>query len=128
SLYTSGYAIKPVVSAILRHPDLYEGARMVKQPVVFTAGLLRTLGQGVNGKIWTQLGEEAGQRLFLPPDVAGWDYTRWLDTATFRARWFLAANALAPLRLDEKGGGEAVKPAVHLQRAQHLLGDAQLST
>jgi uncharacterized protein (DUF1800 family) len=127
SLYGAGTSIEPVVSAILRHPDLYEGPRMVKQPVVYTAGLLRALGQGVNGRIWTQLGEQAGQRLFLPPDVAGWDYARWLDTATFRARWFLAANALAPLRLDERSAGEAVKPAVHLQRAQHLFGNAQLS-
>jgi uncharacterized protein (DUF1800 family) len=128
SLYDSGTAIRPVVSAILRHPDLYDGPRMVKQPVVYTAGLLRTLGQGVSGNIWTQLALQSGQRLFLPPDVAGWDYTRWLDTATFRARWFLAANALAPLRLDEKSGGEAAKPAVHLERAQHLLGDVELST
>jgi uncharacterized protein (DUF1800 family) len=128
SLYAGGYAIKPVVSAILRHPDLYAGPRMVKQPVVYTAGLLRTLGQGVNGNIWTQLALQSGQRLFLPPDVAGWDYTRWLDTATFRARWFLAANALAPLRLNEKSGGEPAKPAVHVRRAQHLLGDVELST
>jgi len=33
----------------------------------------------------------SGQRLFYPPNVAGWDETRWLDTATFRGRWFLAA-------------------------------------
>ena len=33
----------------------------------------------------------AGQQLFYPPDVGGWDYTRWLDTATWRARWFIAA-------------------------------------
>jgi uncharacterized protein (DUF1800 family) len=128
SLYGSGTSIKPVVRAILRHPDLYDGPRMVKQPTVYTAGLLRALGQAVNGNIWTQLGLQAGQRLFLPPDVAGWDYTRWLDTATFRARWFLAANALAPLRLDEKSTGEAQKPTVHLERARHLLGDVQLST
>ena len=35
--------------------------------------------------------QSAGQQLFYPPDVGGWDYTRWLDTATFRARWFIAA-------------------------------------
>ena len=37
------------------------------------------------------LGQSAGQQLFYPPDVGGWDYTRWLNTATFRARWFMAA-------------------------------------
>jgi hypothetical protein len=29
--------------------------------------------------------------LFHPPNVAGWDESRWLDTATFRGRW-VAAN------------------------------------
>ena len=104
ALYANGYQVRPVVRAILRHPDLYTGQRMVKQPVVYTAGLLRTLGRGVDGNLWTQLDLQSGQRLFWPPDVAGWDMTRWLDTATFRARWFVAANALAPLRLDERHG------------------------
>ena len=40
----------------------------------------------------------AGQQLFYPPDVGGWDYTRWLDTATFRARWFIAALVQGPGR------------------------------
>jgi uncharacterized protein (DUF1800 family) len=126
ALYTNGYAVKPVVSAILRHPDLYAGQRMVKQPVVYTAGLLRVLGRAVDGNVWTQLDLQSGQRLFWPPDVAGWDMSRWLDTATFRARWFVAANALAPLRLDEHGTGRA-KPTTLLAHATHLLGDPALS-
>ncbi len=40
----SGYGIRPVMEAILMHPDFYDGAAMVKPPVVYTAGLLRTLG------------------------------------------------------------------------------------
>ena len=45
----------------------------------------------IDTSIWWSLGQQAGQQLFYPPDVGGWDYTRWLDTATFRARWFIAA-------------------------------------
>ena len=126
ALYANGYQLKPVIRAILRHPDLYAGQRMVKQPVVYTAGLLRTLGRGVDGNLWTQLDSLSGQRLFFPPDVAGWDFSRWLDTATFRARWFVAANALAPLRLDEHSAS-AAKPATLLQRARHLFGEPDLS-
>ena len=37
---SSGRKIKPVVAAILKHPALYEGPRMVKSPAVFNAGLL----------------------------------------------------------------------------------------
>jgi uncharacterized protein (DUF1800 family) len=123
SLYGKGYEIAPVLRAILRHPALYEGPRMVKQPVVYTAGLLRVLGRPVDGNAWTQLALQSGQRLFYPPDVAGWDYTRWLDTATFRARWFIAAKALAPFAASASEG----KPAVLLDRGAHLLGSPALS-
>src|SRR3712207_8128380 len=37
-----GYQVAPIVRAILLHPALYTGARMVKPPVVFAAGLLRS--------------------------------------------------------------------------------------
>ena len=94
AIYRDGYRIRPVVEAILQHPALYNGPRMVKPPVVYAAGLLRALGRGVNGANWANLGAISGQRLFRPPNVAGWDDTRWLDTSTFRGRWFLAGAAL----------------------------------
>ena len=72
----------PVVEAILRHPALYTGPRMVKPPVVYTAGLLRARGRGIDTDAWTWIGSLRGQQLFRPPNVAGWDDTRWLDTAT----------------------------------------------
>jgi uncharacterized protein (DUF1800 family) len=122
--YSNGDEVAPIVRAILRHPAFYDGPRMVKQPVVYTAGLLRTLGRGVDGNIWTQLGQQTGQRLFYPPDVAGWDFTRWLDTATFRGRWFVAANALSRVPV---GSAAPAKPTALLARATHLLGDVPLT-
>jgi uncharacterized protein (DUF1800 family) len=87
----AGRQIQPVVEAILMHPAFYTGPRMLKPPIVFNAGLLRMRGRGIDTTTWASLGKSAGQQLFYPPDVGGWDYTRWLDTATFRARWFIAA-------------------------------------
>ena len=87
ALYKQGYQVRPVVSAILQHPDLYEGQRMVKPPVVHVAGLLRRIGEGITTTAWAWIGQISGQQLFYPPNVAGWDDTRWLDTATFRGRW-----------------------------------------
>ncbi len=87
----AGRQILPVVEAILMHPAFYTGPRMIKPPVVYNAGLLRMRGQNITNSVWWTLGQSAGQQLFYPPDVGGWDYTRWLDTATFRARWFMAA-------------------------------------
>src|SRR5919106_932576 len=100
---SSGYAVRPVVEAILRHPELYEGPRMTKPPVAYTAGLLRATGQAVNTEAWVWLNGLCGQQLFHPPNVSGWDDERWLDTATFLARWHTAGRALRPLALDPKG-------------------------
>ena len=94
ALYTSGFSVKAVVGAILRHPDLHVGERMVKPPVVYVAGLLRRIGSGVTTTDWAWIGQLSGQQLFYPPNVAGWDDTRWLDTATFLGRWIGVSRLL----------------------------------
>jgi uncharacterized protein (DUF1800 family) len=100
--YAKDFQIRPVVEAILRHPALYTGPRMVKPPAVYTAGLLRALGRGIDTTSWAWLSAGTGQRLFLPPNVAGWDDERWLDTATFRGRWWVANYATRPYSLADK--------------------------
>jgi uncharacterized protein (DUF1800 family) len=101
-LYISGkYAVAPIVEAILQHPAFYTGPSMVKPPVVYNAGLLRALGRGVDTEAWVYLSGQAGQQLFNPPNVAGWDDERWLDTATFQGRWNIANYALTTTSLDE---------------------------
>jgi uncharacterized protein (DUF1800 family) len=118
----SGYEIAPVVAAILRHPALFTGPRMVKSPAVYLAGMLRGLGRGIDTEAWTWLMSLAGQQLFYPPNVAGWDDTRWLDTATFRARWEIAGYALRPKQV--KNGDKHVphKAGELVSRAHAVLG------
>ena len=91
----SGYGIRPVVEAILMHPDFYDGAAMVKPPIVYTAGLLRAMGRGVERDDWAWLCEDAGQTLFRPPNVSGWDDSMWLDTSCWRGRFEVAMYAIA---------------------------------
>ncbi len=101
ALYTqNGYAIRPVVEAILMHPDLYLGAPMVKPPAVYLASLLRALGRYVDTDSWTWLTSQAGQMLFYPPNVSGWDDSRWLDTSRMRARWLIVTYALESRNFD----------------------------
>jgi uncharacterized protein (DUF1800 family) len=102
ALYRKDFEVRPVVEAILLHPALHTGPRMVKPPVVYTAGLLRALGRGVDTQAWSWLSSESGQRLFVPPNVSGWNDERWLDTATFRGRWEVANYASRPFSLSEK--------------------------
>jgi uncharacterized protein (DUF1800 family) len=97
---SGGYAVAPLLRAILLHPALHEGPRMVKPPVVYTAGVLRMSNRPIDTINWVSLDDKAGQRLFYPPNVAGWDDDRWLDTQTFRARWAIASAALSKFVLD----------------------------
>ena len=92
-------SVRPVVEAILKHPRLYNGPRMVKPPVVYLAGMLRATRRGIDTEAWIWLANQAGQRLFYPPNVSGWDDERWLDTASFLARWNLAGRVLRPVAL-----------------------------
>jgi uncharacterized protein (DUF1800 family) len=89
-----GYAIRPVVEAILCSPEFHTGPRMVKPPVVLCAGLLRSGQKAITGSQWSWLCAAAGQQLYEPPNVAGWDDARWMDSNTARARWDIANYAL----------------------------------
>ena len=123
----SGYKVEPVVEAILLHPALYTGPRMVKSPAVYLAGLLRGLGRGVDTEAWTWLLQLAGQQLFYPPNVAGWDDSRWLDTATFRARWEIAAYAIRPRVLKDNAKHVPHDPHKLLHRAEAVFGHPTLT-
>jgi uncharacterized protein (DUF1800 family) len=107
---SSQYEVRPVVAAILRHPTLYDGPRLVKPPVVFNAGLLRRIHRGIDTTAWTWLDSMAGQQLFYPPNVAGWDDTRWLDTATWRGRWWIAQYVLDRKALDPEHSHQPYDP------------------
>ncbi len=91
----SGYGIRPVVEAILQHPDFLDGPELVTPPVVYNAGLLRAIGRPIDTTAWAWLSVGAGQQLFYPPNVSGWDFTHWLDTSTAKARWEIASYVTA---------------------------------
>jgi hypothetical protein len=88
---SSGYSIQAIVEAILQHPDFYEGPELLTPPVVYNAGLLRSISRPIDTTAWAWLSANSGQQLFYPPNVSGWDFTRWLDTSTARARWEMAS-------------------------------------
>jgi uncharacterized protein (DUF1800 family) len=112
--------VRPLLDAILRHPHLYDPERrMVKPPVVQAAGMLRAVGRGVDTDAWSWLCGEAGQMLFEPPNVSGWDDTRWLDTATFRARWQMASEICNQARLEDDAKVSA-KPKELVRRASRF--------
>jgi hypothetical protein len=105
----SGRSIGQVVEAILLHPDVYRGAPLVKPPAVYAAGLLRATGQTIATDAWTWLCSLAGQQLFYPPNVAGWNDGAWLDTSSLYGRWSMANYAVrtgARVGADYNGSSE----------------------
>ena len=122
------YAIRPVVEAILMHPDLYRGPAMVKPPAVYIAGLLRARRRGISTEDYVYVSRIAGQQLFRPPNVAGWNEDRWLDTSTFRGRW-IAANLIAGFDVvdDEAPYDESEGPKLAVRRALNFWGGPTLS-
>jgi uncharacterized protein (DUF1800 family) len=128
---SSGHRIRPVAEAILRHPALHEGPRMVKPPVVYVTGLLRAVGRGIDTDAWSWLTGLTGQRPFEPPNVAGWDAARWIDTATWRGRWLAANTALEGHTLDPDPDKTAfpvdLTAAAAVDRALAVLGTPSLT-
>ena len=125
--YTRGkLRIEPVVGAILAHPALYarlDRPDMVKSPVVFLAGALRSLGVGVQRQSWIWLSDQMGQQLFRPPSVAGWDWgPAWLSTNTIKARFQVITYLMTdkgPLHLPDKSTpiGKPAADAIESARA-----------
>jgi hypothetical protein len=123
----SGGEIRPIVEAILCSPQFYDGAAMVKPPVVYNAGLLRATGQGITTNAWSWMGSQAGQKLFYPPDVSGWDDTRWLDTNTMAGRWEIANLALELGSIQPSEAFPAQTAAQAVETARASLNDPALT-
>jgi uncharacterized protein (DUF1800 family) len=124
-----GYEVRPIVEAILRHPLFYEGPRMVTPPVVYVAGLLRATRQTITTDDWSWICEYAGQMLFDPPNVAGWDYTHWLDTSRWVGRLTAVYYAIEKLNVkypDPKYSSTET-PAQAVARALAFWGNPTLS-
>ncbi|QEC48520.1 DUF1800 domain-containing protein [Baekduia soli] len=127
---SGGRQIRPVVEAILQHPQFLDGPEMVLSPVVYVTGLLRAIGRGIDTTAWSWLAQYNGQRLFYPPNVAGWDDTRWLDTSTVRGRWLTVTYVLSKQAVDPwapAGYDVAEDAATALAAATAALGDPPLS-
>jgi uncharacterized protein (DUF1800 family) len=120
--------IRRIVEAILMHPALYEGPRMVKPPIVQIAGMLRARRRGIDTDSWTWIADEAGQRLFQPPNVAGWDEQRWLDTARIGGRWTAAAQNTRAAEIDPDGYDPNETAAAAVRKALRFWGDPNLSS
>jgi len=113
AVYRDGHQVKPVIAAILSHPTLYLGPRLMKPPIVHTAGLLRRLGMGITTTDWAWIGDLCGQQLFHP--------------ATFRGRWYAVQRMLRDQTLDPQKAKEPYDAKQLVARAVSFWDDPPLS-
>lgn len=128
-LYMSSHQqIRPLVEAMLMHPTFLAGERMVKPPVVQLVGMLRGMGRYIDTDDWVWQSSQIGQTPFYPPNVAGWDATRWLNTGTWQARFNLTADMIGQQRaLDPAKDKVKAEPKAMTRRALAFWGAPQIS-
>ncbi len=133
---SSGERVLPVVERILGHGALYahlDHPDMVKSPVVFLAGALRTARAPITMDSYTYLLSNMGQRPFSPPSVAGWDWgPTWLTSGTIKTRLDVANNLIGwgddgPLYVPDEAGRPDLKPREQVELAQRALGSPWIS-
>jgi uncharacterized protein (DUF1800 family) len=130
----SGRKLKPLLRSILTQPQLFDSIdepNMIKPPVVFVSGTLRTLGLGVSSGGPAGYLDSMGQLPYFPPTVAGWEGgLSWLNTNTALARFGFVADAIA-----NAPNGSAAKvadvpnetPAAAFDRAYGAVGSPWVS-
>ena len=94
STSSASYAIRPVRRGDPHAPGPSTAARRWSSRRSSTSPACCAPAAAACSSDWAWISELAGQRLFRPPNVSGWDDARWLDTSTFRGRW-IAANEIA---------------------------------
>ena len=129
----SGRRIKPLVAAILGHPALYrslDAPDMVKSPIVYVAGSLRTNNLPVSARSLTWLMEGMGQRPFDPPSVAGWDWgPAWMSSNSMKVRFEWANRLVEDDLLGVKDGSTQppASPREALEQALDATGRPWIS-
>lgn len=103
------YAIKPVLRMLFLSEHFYDRANMhvqIKSPVELVVGTVRSLHTPVRDlNTLLDAMELMGQRLFFPPNVAGWAGGRsWINTSTVFVRQNTTAFLLTGM--TPEGGSE----------------------
>ncbi len=119
------FEVKPLLREIFLSKEFYSSSAVrtqIKGPVQFLVGMLRQLELDGLPKVYTvSICQQLGQVLFLPPNVAGWDWGRaWINTNALLTRYNVAgfvtkgtdAEAIASGGGGAGGGGEQMMDRV----------------
>lgn len=132
-LRDADYEMKPLLEEMFLSEEFYNPKEMgnqIKCPVQYLVQMLKELEVADAPERWLVDGQvQLGQVLFLPPNVAGWDWGKaWINTNTLLARYNVAGNLITGKatsggkdrgmmmeemreRRMERGGNENASPA-----------------
>lgn len=104
------YELRPVLREIFLSREFYGEkamATMIKSPVQYLVQLLKELEMPSAPLGFPILGQtQLGQVLFMPPNVAGWDWGKaWINTNTLLTRYNLAGRLTKGASGDMMGRG-----------------------
>jgi hypothetical protein len=126
---SSGMQIKPLLTKILSHPDLFasiDEPNMLKTPVVYAIGTMRTLGMTITDTTVADYLDSMGQTPYFPPNVSGWEGgLSWLNTNTALARWGFVAHLITTGPKIDDVVGETTQAA--FDRAYLAVGSPWLA-
>ncbi|MFM2198387.1 MAG: hypothetical protein RLZZ505_1819 [Verrucomicrobiota bacterium] len=110
----SDYELKPVLREIFLSREFYGEkamATMIKSPVQYLVQLLKELEMESAPLGFPIMGQtQLGQVLFMPPNVAGWDWGKaWINTNTLLTRYNLAGSLTKGSVRDMAGKGDKGK-------------------
>ena len=131
AVYTAGgaLAIRPLVRRILLDPAIFESLsepNMIKPPVVYAAGVVRTTGAPIRDTWQTASLSRMGQLPYNPPNVAGWEGgLSWMSTNAVQARFDFVIRCLHLLPALPDITGETAGAA--FDRAWRAVGRPWLS-
>jgi uncharacterized protein (DUF1800 family) len=117
SFMKSGYQTGPLLREIFLSKEFYVEASIrsqIKSPIQFLIALLKQLeidSPPVGFPIMAE--QQLGQILFMPPNVAGWDWGQaWINTNTLLTRYNLAGFLTKGAgEMEKMMDGEAMKKA-----------------
>ncbi len=97
--------LKPLMQAILTHPDLFSSLdepNMVKPPIVYVVGAMRAMKLQVKDTTASDYLDAMGQLPYFPPTVAGWEGgISWLNTDTALARFAFITTLLEQAKIKD---------------------------
>ncbi|MEE2778213.1 MAG: DUF1800 domain-containing protein [Acidobacteriota bacterium] len=133
-LRESDYELAPLLETIFLSRDFYSPtafATQIKSPVQLVISTYRRVGLDTLPTVpdFNSLTGSLGQRLFHPPNVAGWAQGRsWITPATLLQRGNLTREILFPPDLEAFGAPDRRMPGIYRQVGARIAEGANITT